>query len=78
LAKTRAAEAGFGRVADLVIAPAAACRLQPVQCALAGQLFIQIPLADQRPRQRIREKLLLIAKVFISQRQPMNSLRHHL
>ena len=43
----------FGRVADLVIARAAAGQLQPVQRALAGQRLIQLPLAAQQPQQRI-------------------------
>ena len=66
------------RVADLVIATAAANQFQTVQRALAGQRLIQIALAAKQPQQRIEAQLLMIAKVFIAQRQTENALRQHL
>ena len=68
----------LGRVADLVIALAAADQLQPVQRALAGQRLIQLPLAAQQSQQRIGAQLLVIVQVFIAQRQPIDALRQHL
>ena len=69
---------GLGRVADLVIAPAAASQFQPVQRALAGQRLIQIPLAAEHPQQRIGAQLLVVVEVFVAQRQPVDALRQHL
>jgi hypothetical protein len=68
---------GFGRVADLVITQAAAGQLQTVQRALAGQRFIQFPLAAQQPQQRIIAQLLVIVQVFVAQRQTIDALRKH-
>ncbi len=69
---------GLGRVADLVIAQAAAGQFQPVQRALAGQRLIQFALAAEQPQQRIRAQLLVIVQVLVAQRQPVDALRQHL
>jgi hypothetical protein len=68
----------FSRVADLVIAIAAANQFQPVQSALAGQRPIQLALAAEHRQQWIGAQLLMIAKVFVAQRQTENTLRQHL
>ena len=68
----------FGRVADLVIAPAAANQLQPVQRALARQRLIQLALAAEQGQQRIGAQLLVVVQVLVAQRQPVDALRQHL
>ncbi len=68
----------LGRVADLVIALAAAGQLQPVQRALARQRLIQLPLAAEQSQQRIGAQLLVIVEVLVAQRQPVDALRQHL
>ena len=61
-----------------MITQAAASQFQPVQRALAGQWLVQLPLAAEQPQQRIVAHLLMIAKIFITQRQPIDALRQHL
>ena len=68
----------LGRVADLVITPAAAGQLQPVQRALASQRLLQLALAAEQGKQRIGTQLLVIVQVFVAQRQPVDALRQHL
>jgi hypothetical protein len=69
---------GLCRVADLVIAPAAADQFHPIQRALARQRFVQFPLAAEQSQQRIRAQLLMIVEVLVAQRQPVNALPQHL
>ena len=64
----------FARVADLVIATGAANQFPPVQRALAGQRLVQGALAAEQSQQRIRAQLLMIAEIFIAQRQPVDAL----
>ena len=66
------------RVADLVIATAAANQFQPVQRALAGQRLVQLPLAAEQCQQRIAAQLLMIAEILVAQRQTEDALRQHL
>ena len=65
-------------VIDLVITLAAAGQLQPVQRALAGQRIFQLAPARQHGHQRIVAQLLMIVKVLVAQRQPVDALREHL
>ena len=50
---------------------------EPVQRALPGQRFLDLPLAGQHGQQRIVAQLLVVVQVFITQRQPVDALRQH-
>jgi len=66
------------RVADLVIALAAAHQLQPVQRTLPGQRLFQLALAAEQSQHSIATQLPVVVEVFIAQRQPVDALRKHL
>ena len=66
------------RVADLVIACAAAREFEPVERALARKGTVQFALAGQQTEQGIGEQLLVIVEVFVAQGQPVDALRKHL
>ena len=66
------------RVIDLVVTLAAAGQLQPVQGTFAGQGIFQLAAARQQGHQRIVAQLLMIAKVLVAQRQPVDALPEHL
>ena len=68
----------LGRVADLVIAAAAAYQFQPIQRAFAGQGLFHLALAAQNSEQRVDAQLLVVVQVLVAQCQTVNALRQHL
>src|SRR5271157_2983144 len=66
------------REVDLVVALAAARKLQTVQRALAGQGLFHLAAASQHAHEWIVTQLVMIVHVLIAQRQPVDTLAEHL